>query len=119
MHGRTRTWIVAAAAALGATLGASLVLSGPAAAEGDPILDSALSITPPAGWILAPSSVSDAQIGQDEQIVGEVTHFEFKVAVKEWTQPNSTNQLTAALLAYSSEEIGQVKARFDAVKPVC
>jgi hypothetical protein len=119
MHGRTRTWIVAAATALVATLGASMVLSGPAAAEGDPALDNALNITPPAGWVLAPSSVSDAQVGQDEQIVGEITHVEFKVAVKEWTQPNSTNQLTAALLAYSSQEIGQIKNRVEGVKQVC
>jgi hypothetical protein len=114
-----RTWIVATAAALVASIGAALVLTGPAGASGDPSLDRAIAITPPAGWVLAPASVSDAQAARQEQIVGAAAQLQFTFASKEWTQPNSTNQLTVALWAYAPKGIGQVKTRVNLEKETC
>jgi hypothetical protein len=119
MHGRTRTWIVVTAAALVAVLGAPLLLSGPAAAAGDPTLDNAIAITPPAGWVLAPSALSDAQVTEEEQIVTEAQRVDYKFASKEWTQPNTTNQLAVTLWAYSAQEISQVKTQIEAERQVC
>jgi LPXTG-motif cell wall-anchored protein len=119
MHGRTRTWIAVTAAALVTILGAPVLLSGPAAAAGDPTLDNAIAITPPAGWVLAPSALSDAQVAEEEQIVAGAQHIDYKFASKEWTQPNATNQLVVTLWAYSAQEISQVKRQIEAERQVC
>jgi len=114
-----RTWMVATAAALVASGGAVLVLTGPAGAAGDPSLEGDIAITPPAGWVLAPASVSDAQAAHQEQIVGSAAQLQSSFASKEWAQPNSTNELTVAVWAYAPAEIGQVKDRVNLEKETC
>jgi hypothetical protein len=116
MPGRMRTRIAAAAAALVTCTGAVL-LATPAGAVGDPSLDRAIAVTPPAGWVLAPASVSEAQAAQQEQIVGVADQLE--VASKEWTQPNSTNDLTVTLVAFTPSDIAQVEGRVDAERATC
>ena len=119
MHGRTRTRNVARAAALVTTLGALICFSVPAAATTDAALENAIAITPPAGWVAAPASVASEEVAQQEQTIGETVHVEFSAASKEWTQPNSTNQLTVTLLAYTPAEIAAIKSAVAAEKASC
>jgi hypothetical protein len=101
------------------TLGALISFVGPAAATTDAALGNAITITPPAGWVVAPASVSNEEVAQQEQTIGETVHVEFSAASKEWTQPNSTNQLTVTLLAYTPAEIAKIKSAVDAEKAPC
>jgi hypothetical protein len=101
------------------TLGALLAFAGPAAATSDAALANAIAITPPAGWVAAPASVADEQVGQEEQTIGETVHVEFSAAGKEWTQPNSANQLTVTLLAYTPADIAGIKRAVAVEKASC
>jgi hypothetical protein len=119
MHGRTRTRIVARGAALVTMLGALISFVGPAAATTDAALGNAIAITPPAGWVMAPASEANEEVAQQEQTIGETVHVEFTAASKEWTQPNSTNQLTVTLLAYTPAEIAKIESAVDSEKASC
>ena len=119
MHGRTRTRIVARGATLATALGALFAFAGPAVATTDAALENAIAITPPPGWVAAPASVASEEVAQQEQTIGETVHEEFSAASKEWTQPNSTNQLTVTLLAYTPAEIAKIETAVDSEKASC
>jgi hypothetical protein len=116
MRGRMRALCTSAAVAVVAVAG-PLALAGPAA--GETTLESATAITPPAGWVLAPAAETDAQVAQQAPIVAGAQHLTYTFASKEWTQPNSTNQLTVTLWAYATQDISRVEATVKAEKPTC
>lgn len=117
MNGRMRTWIVAALTAL-LTLVALVVLSGTAWAAGDPSLDRAIDLTPPAGWVSEPTAMSSAEIVQLEQAQTAAAGAALRFASKGWIQPNSTNQITVTLESFPAPLLSAVQrdVRSEAVR---
>jgi len=108
MNGRMRTWIVAAVTALMTVVVLSWS-SGTAWAAGDPSLDGAIDITPPAGWVAEPTAMSSAEIVQLEQAQTAAAGASLRFASKGWIQPNSTNQITVTLESFPSELLSAVQ----------